>query len=402
MGTQARPERPDILWLTMDHVTYAQYRSGLAGAFRLGTHARLAGLGAEFASARSVHPLCLPCRASMLTGVYPHKHRKTRNEGYISRDPEYPTIGGYMREAGYRTGYFGKNHSGFGLEGEFEGMCGDENYGMPYWTERYKGYLSELGLPHPIYRQEWGIMGHPDGEYDLTESGNFNTYSAGVMLGDERAHESRFLLHMAGEWLRGRKAGDGPSFLKVDFWGPHHAFTVPEPYAAPYGSMEVKEYPSFGVEAAGKPGFVAAFARRVSGANGARGNRGWEGFAPIMQRAFEHYSFIDDAIGRFLDGLDGMGDTVVILTADHGDALGSHGGFVDKAGDLMEEVMRIPMVICAPGVKGGLVSDALVSNMDLTPTVLDFAGVGVPGHIDGRSLLPILYGVIRDGRAGTA
>ena len=54
---------------------------------------------------------------------------------------------------------------------------------------------------------------------------------------------------------------------------------------------------------------------------------------------------------------------------------GSHGGLVDKAGDMMEEVMHIPLVIRWPGAAKGIICNELVSNLDLTPTVLQAAGL---------------------------
>ena len=115
----------------------------------------------------------------------------------------------------------------------------------------------------------------------------------------------------------------------------------------------------------------------------------------MMKRAYEHFTYIDRAVGRMLDEVDKRGlsgNTIVIYTADHGDALACHGGLVDKAGDLMEEVMHIPLVIRMPGVAGGLKNESLVSNMDLVPTVLEAAGLKPPSYMDGQSLVPLLKG----------
>ena len=100
---------------------------------------------------------------------------------------------------------------------------------------------------------------------------------------------------------------------------------------------------------------------------------------------------IDDAVGRILATIDGLGqdaDTVVVFTSDHGDMMGDHGlflkGFMHYRGTL-----QVPLVIRAPGRMPGR-SAALASTLDLCPTILDLLGVQPFNGIQGRSLTPIL------------
>ena len=71
-----------------------------------------------------------------------------------------------------------------------------------------------------------------------------------------------------------------------------------------------------------------------------------------MARAYAHITMVDAAGGLVLDKLDELGlaeDTLVIWTADHGDALASHGGRIDKGSYLTEEVLRVPLAMRHPG-----------------------------------------------------
>ena len=380
-------KKPNIICITLDHLTFMHYKFMSGAKPILNAYEKLAAAGTEFLNARTAHPLCLPVRASMLTGVYTHKHGKLRN-GRFDNEKEYPLVSSFLADAGYKSGYFGKNHSGFELEGQFEGYY-PKGYGNPYLTKEYREYLKKENLPNPVYRQEWHVGHYPNDRYDLTVTNNFNTYTAGIMQGDERAHEACFLISLAEEWIEKNKGGK-PYFLRLDFWGPHQAFTVPEKYAGILGDKEIEMYPTFNDGAENRPSFVREFAKNVRGRNPRI--KTWDDFKLVLQRAYEHFTFIDAMIGKFIDGLEDRENTVITYSADHGDALGSHGGLVDKAGDLMDEVMRIPLVVSAPGYPAGVKSELFASNLDLPATVLDFAGIPVPDYMDGRSLMPVAGG----------
>lgn len=102
---------------------------------------------------------------------------------------------------------------------------------------------------------------------------------------------------------------------------------------------------------------------------------------------------VDDALGRVVATLDSLGlaeNTLVIYVADHGDLIASRGGLMNKDALMVEETMRVPMVLRWPnGFAGGRVSRALVSNMDLARTVLDAVQADAPAPLDSDSLIPL-------------
>jgi arylsulfatase A-like enzyme len=101
---------------------------------------------------------------------------------------------------------------------------------------------------------------------------------------------------------------------------------------------------------------------------------------------------VDAQIGRFLDELARLGladDTAVIITADHGEEFGEHGG--EFHGDLYPEDLHVPMVIAVPGAAPARV-DSPVALIDLAPTITDLLGVAAPPSFDGRTLLPAVDG----------
>ena len=101
-------------------------------------------------------------------------------------------------------------------------------------------------------------------------------------------------------------------------------------------------------------------------------------------------SYVDAQIGIVLDALEAEGltdNTVVVLFGDHGFSLSEHGLWGKHS--TFEVAMRVPLLIRAPRLEAGR-SDAVVSLLDLYPTLVDLADVPRPGHLDGQSLVPLL------------
>lgn len=112
----------------------------------------------------------------------------------------------------------------------------------------------------------------------------------------------------------------------------------------------------------------------------------WRRYRNAYFRLVEH---IDGEIGKIVNTLDSLNlwdNTVVIFTSDHGDGQGAHQWNQKTA--LWEEIANIPLIVCAPANRknANKVSDVLVNNgLDLIPSVLDWAGVEVPGEYRGKS-----------------
>ena len=102
---------------------------------------------------------------------------------------------------------------------------------------------------------------------------------------------------------------------------------------------------------------------------------------------------IDMQVGRLLNYLEATGlmeNTMIVYTSDQGFYMGEHGWFDKRF--MYEESFRTPLLVYAPGMKGGLKSDALVQNIDFAPTFLDIADAEKPQQMVGTSLLPIITG----------
>ncbi|KAB8137654.1 sulfatase-like hydrolase/transferase [Gracilibacillus oryzae] len=393
----------NIVWMVQDHVLWKHYKETIGPKPKLQTYKRLSSEGMEFNRAHTIIPLCTPARGSLLTGVYPHKHGLINNNKHIdliSEDSsEISVFSKYLLDAGYRTAYFGKWHAGAGTAED----CGFEGYslpgyGNPYNTKEYEAYLEKHQLPKPFVDIEWRPSGELLKNIDLMERGlepdpaiGIGHPSTGVIKAPAQTTESYFLSHMASDWLEER-AKDKESFaLRIDTWGPHQPYLVANEFRETIEPKQIPEYPNFSNDFSDRPAYHKRDRdewRRKTGFTA------WEEWQPIVARAYEHFSQTDAGLELVLDTLERTGldkNTIVIYTADHGDILASNGGLFDKDSMLTEETMSIPLVINWPGVtNSGKLSDELVSNMDIVPTILELAGLQVPNYMDGKSLVDLV------------
>lgn len=171
---------------------------------------------------------------------------------------------------------------------------------------------------------------------------------------------------VALDWLRSRRA-HRPFFLYVHTSDPHAPYTAGGPAPVELGSLE-----SIGrLTAAGR---VAPETRR---------------------RLFDLYdaevAFNDRSFGVLLDELaamDLLDDTLLVFLADHGEAFGEHDEWLHGT-SLYGEQVDIPLIIRFPGGRhGGIRDPRPVAQVDVLPTILEWTGMSLPGHLDGASLVP--------------
>lgn len=344
---------------------------------------RLAADGVNFTNAYSVCGVCTPARASIYTGLLPHRHGLTRNVMDNAPNPgsipaSVPTLAQRLGDAGYESHFIGKWHAGERLptQAGFSGMD-LSGYGDARGDADYRDYLHERGLELP------SIL-------PLGYGWSHRLTLAGVTSGPVEASVPSWLTERAVEFLAGRGGTDDPFFLAVNFWGPHAPYLPSEPYASMYDPADIAPWANFGDAFEGKPPIY----RRCRDAFIGEGNppRSWEECAQWAALYFGFATQIDAQIGRLLDALRRHGledNTAVLFSCDHGDFTGCHGGMHDKGGIMSQEIYHIPLICRIPGTPAGAVRDAPVNNMDLPKTILSLAGVAADG-LDGHDLYPLI------------
>jgi arylsulfatase A-like enzyme len=395
-------KQPNILLIITDHQAFCHHNRPGEFEYVWPRFRQFCTEGAAFDRAYSVCPICTPARSSIVTGVYPSRHGLVWNtDGRTRRDFDsgQQLYSHYLAQAGYRNAYVGKWHCGharlpvdYGIEGWTL-----PDYGRIYMSDAYREYAGKRGLGKARARIEHNLN-HPEwAGQTLTlvhESPWHFMNGSGVLQGPPEAHEEQFVAHLAVGKLRELTQGSQPWSLVASFWGPHQPYFPTEPFASLIDPASIPEYPSFGDDLSGRP--VRHYMHRDFHHVGAKAWQDWSIWQQILARAYGQGLQTDAAVGQILDALFECGaaeNTMVIWCSDHGDALASHGGLWDKASTFTEEVARIPLAVRWPvRFAGERSSDRLVSNMDVTATMLAAAGVAVPTTMDSRSLLPLCEG----------
>lgn len=403
-----RKPLPNIVMLVSDHQAYYGHPMVRRPHFE-----KLASDGAEFRRAYCSCPLCCPSRKSMLTGKFPHRHGQLENAVKTEVDSE-ETYYERLKDEGYALYYYGKWHASLGTPADLgcEGVSYPD-YGNPYRQKEYREYIQRKGIPAArmtVEKNFWSdslLAEMKEGDsYDFPGEMT-NEALSGILTTGKESHEAFYLADMVCGKLeelaerRKEAAGDPkgavqPFCLRVDFWGPHQPYHPTQEFADLYPPETIPEHPNFSDTLEGKPesyrfdtsAGISENWRLIS-----PNRMPWEEWQKVLSRCYGQISLIDEAGGRILDKIRELGleeNTLILWTADHGDAIACHGGHFDKNCYLPEEVMRIPLAVKYPPViPKGTVVEELVSNVDLAPTLLDAAGSSFESRVDGRSLLDL-------------
>ena len=181
------------------------------------------------------------------------------------------------------------------------------------------------------------------------------------------------------QWLESRPSGAAsPLLLYFQFMEPHAPYEPPEPWR---GRL-VRPHAAGDIEAAAK----VMEEHKIW-------NRPPEQIALLASLYDGEVAAADEEVRLLFDELQRRGllaNAVVVITADHGEEFGDHGG-LSHGFTLFEEQVRVPLIVLAPGLAPAVVREP-VSLVDVAPTVLDLAGVQAPPSFEGRSLVPLMRG----------
>lgn len=364
--------QPHILFVTVDQ--WPARLLGVAGHDLIETPTldALARTGTRYTNAYAECPICIPARRSMMTGTSPRRHGDRDFQPALTMPADLPTLPRVLRDAGWQTSAIGKLHvypprDRIGFE---EALLCEEGRAHLGGPDDFELFLSDRG--------------HPGAQF-LHGMGN-NEYSWRTWHLDEALHATNWTTWQAARSIQRRDT------TRPGFW--HVSYTAPHPPLVPLASY-LERYRARETEPAVQGDWAEDNSAWPPGLRLARDY--WAALPPAQladaKRAFYALCTHVDHQLRILIGTlreqEMLDDTIILLCADHGDMLGDHGLYAKRL--MYEGSANVPMILLGRAgcdrVGVGRVDDRLVGMRDIMPTLLDLAGVTVPGTCEGMPMI---------------
>lgn len=334
----------------------------------------LAARGVRFTRAYSEHPVCVPARAALLSGM--HALRSGVLDNGLALRPDYADCGvatwpELLAERGYATAAVGKMHF----------YPWDARFGFGY-----RRVAEDKRWLHVRDDYFHFLRAHGHRKYHGNEHESYHEHKGAIVNRLPRELQpDHFVGLEACRFIR-EHGGEAPFALMVGFPGPHDPY---DPAAESLDGLNVSAMP--------EPLPDAGHTPRLREQNIAGNRLPWNGvdYAEFtraqMLRLRLHYAAlvrqIDGEVGAIVAALREAGlleTTIIIFASDHGDYLGDH-GLIGK-GHFYESSFHVPLIVAPPGVEGATVRDDLVVLTDVTATLLRLGGAEPPPYADGRPL----------------
>jgi arylsulfatase len=382
--------KPNILFMMSDQLRHDSIGCNGNSIIQTPNIDQLAARGINFSNSFTPDPICVPARASLTTGCYPHKCTGQKKNGGVIREG-FPKLGEELNKRGYETYAMGKLH-----------------------YNPYKG-PGEARTTHGIKTTEFAESGRILGKYDpnneitgledyhdYLHTVGWGGYTRGHGLGNNDVYPAASPIpqeHYVDTWVADQAINHmkshleanktNPFFMWVSFPKPHSAFDPPRPYDEMYDPREMPN-PVGSLDVIKERGLDEEVATHYA--------HMWNQLSPQAKKVIKaHYygliSHQDKQIGKLLDFIDQGGlseDTIVVYTSDHGEMLGDYGLYFKK--NFYNGSVRVPLMISFPKkIKPGIVSDHLVGLQDLLPTLLSLVGEPLEQQVDGRDLSSVIF-----------
>jgi arylsulfatase A-like enzyme len=384
-------DRPNIIFIITDQQRYDTINALGYPHVNTPNLDRLVREGTHFTHCYVAGASCVPARASLFTGFYPHttgilKNADLWRHSWVEQ----------LAAAGYHCVNVGKMHTW-----PMTTPCG--------FHERYVVENKDRYLEARYYFDEWdkalAARGLIKQQREFYRKRADYRDSLGAFLWElpADAHSDNFVANTALWWLNTYPPTQ-PLFLQVGFPGPHPPYDPTPGFAQQYIDKELT------IDAVSQadldsqpPAFKAMRIHNVYVDHDSVVHQlDPSAQARHKQRAYylANVTMIDQKIGEILDALEQRGyldNSIVVFTSDHGDCLGDHGH--SQKWTMYEQIARVPMIVWSPGrIKANHAVDALVQQMDIGEYLLTQAGAELRAEFEFETLSAALSGNAFTGR----
>lgn len=318
---------------------------------------RLAKEGVMCMRAYATAPVCTPCRAAMMTGLYPQNTGAPANDLKLRDD--VPTIAKLMNAAGYRSSFVGKWHLG--------------GAGKPEWSPKVDGGFTHKSAM--FNRGHWKKFVMTDEGPRVGAKDGKDRPDYAVDGADEKTFSTDFLTDRVIEFIQ--QETDQPFLSVVSYPDPHGPNTVRAPYDHMFDHLRFLPPRTYGRDDVVKPGWLVGNAKKHPPFRGEQ-----------MSKYFGMVKCLDDNLGRILQTLaeiQKLDSTIIVFTSDHGDLCYEHDRL--NKGNPYEGSARVPMLIRYPAkLTAGSICLEPTGTVDITPTVLSLADIDCKAPFQGRDV----------------
>ena len=387
----------------------------------------IAARGTVFENFHVASPVCMPNRASLLTGRYPSLHGLRYNGCTLPTNTN--TFVNVLADAGYHTAAIGKSHLQPFTAMAPMGKTAEEIGEMPeaWQVERVKDYEEEpanyqgatrydIKLPYYGYQHVDMVTSHGDqcgGHYGQWFKENAPDWKALHDPENQLAHDyscpqayrtpipedlypTAYIRDRAIDYITSCADENAPFFTFVSFPDPHHPFNPPGKYWDMYNPNDFEV--SLPYDAHKNPTPPMQWLHKNWKGDGGQTTPQTammlddQQIKEAMALTAGMMAFIDDAVGDIIAALEASGqldNTVICYNADHGDYMGDYNMLL-KGALPFRSITRVPFIWSDPDARRQTRSDALCSTVDLAATILDRAGLKTFNGNQGQSFLPAI------------
>lgn len=394
-GSETGKSLPNILFIPVDDLRpeLGAYGSDFVITPNID---RLARGGVVFTRAYCQQAVCNPSRASLLTGLRPDSIQVwDLKTDFRDNVPDVVTLPQYFKQKGYTSVGLGKVFHNNDPDTISWSVIPENIAGFPFDPDAV--YLNEENLKI----QDQKVENHKAAGRSTIDQLGFWYVKANATENadaDDDAYYDGAQTTRAIEILRQLKTENKPFFLSVGYYRPHLPFNAPKKYWDMYDRSEIPLADNLFIPE-GSPAYLVHGEAELRGYSDCNdlplpNEEPWD---EARQRELKHgyyasVSYIDAQIGRLLLELENLGlaeNTIIVLWGDHGWKLGEHNGWCKQTN--YEIDTKVPLIISGAGVQAkGKQSKALSEFVDIYPTLCEMAGLEVPDHLQGTSLVPLL------------
>jgi arylsulfatase A-like enzyme len=340
------PRKPNVILYVADQMRWDFIGAhGLNPTVKTPNLDRIARHGLDFTGAVTNQPLCSPSRACMMTGRYATETGMWKLPPPTVLDPSLPTLASVLRGNGYTSNFVGKWHL----------------------APVEKSNSATLGFVPKQYRGGFLDFWEGSNVLELTSS----PYEGTIWSGDgtpihfQDQYRVDFITDRAIRFLKMQQ--EKPYLLFISQLEPHFQNGANR-FIAPKGYAERFQNPYVPPDLLHLPG-------------------DWQAQLPDYYGCIEK---IDESVGRILQTLEEqnqLDNTIFLFTSDHGCQFRTRNQEYKRSPH--DSSIRVPFLMQGPSLNHAMISPEIIGNIDLTPTLLDGAGVAVPASMKGKSVLPL-------------